>query len=231
MENSPTGICFICNKNKKKLTNESIIDESLKEIFETKFPSPHEQDINICDDCINNLRIDYIKYILELNKDELSQSEEKIIESYKAKELVTKNTELDFITKQTFGDKAADMIAFFGGSWYFILFFLAVIIIWITINTIVLLQKPFDPYPFILLNLLLSCLSALQAPIILMSQNRQAIKDRIRAENDYMTNLKAEFEIQFIHAKLDQLIKNQWERLLKVQKIQIELLDKLNKQK
>ncbi|HSA81745.1 MAG TPA: DUF1003 domain-containing protein, partial [Geminicoccaceae bacterium] len=120
-----------------------------------------------------------------------------------------------------------DAIAAFGGSWTFILLFGAVILVWVLINAVALLARPFDPYPFILLNLVLSCLAAVQAPIIMMSQNRQEARDRLRSENDYRVNLKAELEIRHLHEKLDHLLQHQWERLMEIQQIQIELMNEI----
>lgn len=110
-------------------------------------------------------------------------------------------------TKYTFGEKLADQVASFGGSWKFIILFFTLLVVWIIINSIAFLMKPFDPYPFILLNLILSCLASIQAPIIMMSQNRQEVKDRLRAENDYKINLKAEYEIRALQEKVDQMFK------------------------
>jgi uncharacterized membrane protein len=119
----------------------------------------------------------------------------------------------------------ADRIAAIGGSWAFILLFCATLVAWITANTVVLTTAPFDPYPFILLNLVLSCVAALQAPIIIMSQNRQEAKDRVRAEHDYQINLKAELEIRHLHEKLDHLLLHQWQRLLEMQQVQTEMIE------
>jgi uncharacterized membrane protein len=131
----------------------------------------------------------------------------------------------------TFGERLADRVADFGGSWTFILIFGGVIAVWILVNTVLLLQKPaFDPYPFILLNLVLSCLAALQAPVIMMSQNRQEAKDRRRARNDYATNLKAEIEIRNLHGKLDVLLDSYLPRMLELQKEQTRLLTQLLRQ-
>lgn len=105
--------------------------------------------------------------------------------------------------------------------------FAGVLIVWITINSIAMMGKPFDPYPFILLNLVLSCLAAIQAPVIMMSQNRQESKDRLRAENDYRVNLKAELEIRHLHSKIDLLLTHQWQRLLEIQQVQTDLLEEL----
>ncbi len=127
----------------------------------------------------------------------------------------------------TLGQRLADHVASFGGSWTFIIFFASVLIVWIVINSVAMLGKPFDPYPFILLNLVLSCLAAIQAPVIMMSQNRQEVKDRLRAENDYRVNLKAELEIRHLHSKLDLLLTHQWQRLLEIQQVQTDLLEEL----
>jgi len=109
------------------------------------------------------------------------------------------------VEERTFGERIADEVAEFGGSWTFIGLFIATLIAWIALNSWILLERAFDPYPYILLNLLLSCLASLQAPVILMSQNRQAKRDRERAEADYEINLQAEVEIKALHEKLDQL--------------------------
>jgi len=119
----------------------------------------------------------------------------------------------------------ADRVARFGGSWKFILSFLALLLVWMVLNTFFVRNEGFDPYPFILLNLVLSCLAAMQAPIIMMSQNRQAERDRLQANEEYCTNLKAELEIQHLQSKLDLFMKNQWESLLELQRIQIELTE------
>ena len=125
------------------------------------------------------------------------------------------------------GDAISDKVASFGGSWKFIIFFFVVLFLWIIINSIVLLQKPFDPYPFILMNLILSCIAAIQAPIIMMSQNRQEKKDRLRSENDYKVNLKSEIEIRTLHEKVDHLLLDQWSRMMKIQEMQIEMLEEI----
>jgi uncharacterized membrane protein len=136
-----------------------------------------------------------------------------------------------FDGKRSFGEVVADKIASFGGSWAFILSFLGFLALWIFINVIHFLGIGFDPYPFILLNLLLSCLAALQAPVIMMSQNRQEAKDRMRSENDYQINLKAELEIRLLHEKLDHLVVTQLERVNEIQRIQSAMLDDLTGKK
>ena len=129
--------------------------------------------------------------------------------------------------KVTFGQRVADRVALFGGSWKFIIIFAAILLSWIIINSYLLIKKPFDPYPFILLNLVLSCLAAIQAPVIMMSQNRQEAKDRVRSENDYLVNLKSEIEIRQLHEKIDHILINQSKRLFEIQEIQIELMEQV----
>lgn len=131
-------------------------------------------------------------------------------------------------TQVSSGQKLADKVAEFGGSWAFIIIFFATLLLWIVINSVTLAEKPFDPYPFILLNLLLSCIAAIQAPIIMMSQNRRDEKDRRRARGDYMINLKAELEVRSLHGKVDLLIAEQMQSLFKVQQAQMELLVKID---
>lgn len=128
------------------------------------------------------------------------------------------------------GQKLSDRIARFGGSWRFIIFFLVIIVIWIVYNVIAIGKKEFDPYPFILMNLLLSCMAALQAPVIMMSQNRQEEKDRMQSENDYLINLKAEVGIRGLHQKLDLLLGEQIKSLYEIQAKQILLLEEIKRQ-
>jgi uncharacterized membrane protein len=125
--------------------------------------------------------------------------------------------------QMTFGQKVADRVAQFGGSWTFIGLFLAGMAVWMTVNAIE--RKPFDPYPFILLNLVLSCLAALQAPVIMMSQNRQSLKDRIMASHDYEVNVRAEVELQSLHLRFDELRERDWAALVVMQQRQIDLLE------
>lgn len=127
----------------------------------------------------------------------------------------------------TLGQRVADKVALFGGSWTFIISFFLFITIWIVSNVFFLNQKTFDPYPFILLNLILSCIAAVQAPIIMMSQNRQEEKDRIRAKKDYKINLKAEMEIRKLNEKVDQLMIQQHEKIMEIQQVQIDLLKQI----
>ena len=138
---------------------------------------------------------------------------------------VTRDPNVVFDERLTFGERLADRVASFGGSWTFIILFLVAMGVWMLRNAES--AAPFDPYPFILLNLVLSCVAALQAPIIMMSQNRQAAKDRLDAQHDYEVNLKAEMEIMALHLKLDELRERQWTELLDLQRRQLALLEDL----
>jgi uncharacterized membrane protein len=184
-----------------------------------------------------------------LSQSELSLYREKAISDYLVKELgelseldktvldsLTGNTiltdKLDGESQQvlTFGQRIADKVASFGGSWTFIISFGVFIALWISLNVFWLVNKGFDPYPFILLNLLLSCLAALQAPVIMMSQNRQEEKDRERAKKDYMINLKSELEIRTLHEKIDHFIMDQQQELLDLQKEQVNMMNDILQQ-
>ena len=178
----------------------------------------------VCVDDMNRFRFQYVQNLLTSEKGELSALDQEVLESLRQHDLLSSNINLEFEEKLDFGEKLADKIAEFGGSWKFIILFAAVLIVWIGINSAILLWKPFDPYPFILLNLILSCLAAIQAPVIMMSQNRQESKDRLRSEYDYQVNLKAELEIRHLHEKIDHLLSRQWERLVEIQQVQMELM-------
>lgn len=156
--------------------------------------------------------------ILEIGYDDLPPRERHVIERVARRLAVSRDVSATFEEGRTFGERLADRIAAFGGSWTFILIFMAAIAIWVLVNTAFLLRagsQPFDPYPFILLNLFLSLVAAIQAPIIMMSQNRQAAKDRIQASHDYEVNLKAEIEIMALHEKMDELRQKDLQDLLR----------------
>lgn len=183
----------------------------------------------ICKQCMTKLGADYVHYLLDSEKGELTDIEQKVLHSIREHEVLTRNIEIEYENSWTSGERLADGIARFGGSWTFILCFGGFLALWIVINTLVLgLHSP-DPYPFILLNLMLSCLAAIQAPIIMMSQNRQEAKDRLRSQHDYQINLKAELEIRHLHDKLDHLLSHQWDRLAQIQEFQLDLLSAIFK--
>lgn len=181
----------------------------------------------ICVDDLNRFRYEYVHSLVLAEKGELSDLEREVLESISRHEILSIHVDQEYESQLTFGQRLSDWIAQFGGSWTFIIIFASVLIVWIMINSIALLARPFDPYPYILLNLVLSCLAAIQAPIIMMSQNRQEDKDRTKAAHDYQVNLKAELEIRQLHQKLDHLLSHQWERLVQIQEVQLELLSEL----
>lgn len=224
--------CQICQKQKK--TNEVIpaelVSEPLVEIIRKEYPKWSSSGF-ICISDLNSFRAKRVKDILESEKGEISNVEEQVLKSLKEHELLSRNVNTEFDQQLSIGERLADRLTKYAGSWTFIVIFASIILLWIAINSYVLLSKPFDPYPFILLNLVLSFVAAMQAPIILMSQNREGAKDRLRAEYDYRVNLKAELEIRHIHEKLDYLLLNQWHKLLEIQEIQMELMEELTLKK
>ena len=181
----------------------------------------------ICRACLNGFRAEFVRAEMEKDRGELSAIEEEVMKSLHEGQIVADDVNREYERALTLGERAADRVAEFGGSWRFIIIFFTAMTVWIVINTFFLLRQPFDPYPYILLNLALSLLAAVQAPIIMMSQNRQEARDRLHAENDYKVNLKAELEVRAIGDKLDQLIHHQWAHLLEIQQIQIEMIDDL----
>lgn len=171
----------------------------------------------------------YVEEVLKAEKGELTQLEQEVLESLQKQETVSANADIEFDATLTFGQRLADRVADFGGSWPFIISFGVAMFAWMFLNSYVLATHPFDPYPYILLNLCLSSLAAIQAPIIMMSQNRQEARDRLRAVRDYQVNLKAELEIRHLHQKLDHLLSHQWERLVEIQEIQMELINEIRR--
>jgi uncharacterized membrane protein len=181
----------------------------------------------ICHEDLLKYRHEFVSQILRKERSELSALDQTVIASIAKQETLTENIEAAFAEKLSFGDRSADRVASFGGSWAFIGIFAGVLFAWIAINVSSLFATPFDPYPFILLNLVLSFVAAMQAPIIMMSQRRQEEKDRLRSRNDYRVNLKAELEIRLLHEKLDHLLLKQWERLAEIQQIQMEIMEEI----
>jgi uncharacterized membrane protein len=221
-------ICQICKKPKSAQSGmvAELIRPSLLEFIRKRLPNLDGKGF-ICLDDLGAFRKDYVKEVLEEEIGELSALDQEVIESLQQHEILSNDLSKQFEKKLTFGERLSDHIAEFGGSWKFLITFGAVLLVWIVINGVLLVTHAFDPYPFILLNLILSCLAAVQAPIIMMSQNRAEARDRLRAENDYKVNLKAELEIRHLHEKLDHLLRRQYNRLFEIQQIQIELLEEI----
>lgn len=181
----------------------------------------------ICPNCLEQYRAKKFVGYLEAEYQKLSEIEHAVVSKITRRGRVSKVVHQDFDAAMTVGQHVADRVARFGGSWPFIGIFGGILVAWMVVNAWVLAKHPFDPYPFILLNLVLSTLAALQAPVIMMSQNRQAEKDRLHAQQDYEVNLMAEIEIRDLHDKMDSLRFKQWHELWHIQKRQIELLEHL----
>lgn len=172
---------------------------------------------------------DLARELMGVPYDTLDIRSQNVVRQMAGKRHIAKNTAISQQEEATLGERAADAVARFGGSWVFIGLFVSVMVGWVVVNAILLAQrgKTFDPFPYILLNLVLSMLAAIQAPIMLMSQNRQGQKDRYNAEHDYEVNLKAELEIMLLHGKIDALREQQWSELLDIQQQQLDLLAQL----
>ena len=169
-------------------------------------------------------RMIYVEELLQQEHGEFTELDRQVAESISNQDTIAENTEEEFEEHRTIGEVLSDHLASFGGSWAFLISFFTVLLIWMGFNLFRGETSAFDPYPFILLNLVLSCIAAIQAPIIMMSQKRQEAKDRLRAFNDYRVNLKAELEIRHLHEKMDYLISKQWQRLAEIQQMQLEIM-------
>jgi len=228
--NHNSFVCPICQKQKPKWEGRpaELVQGPVGDLIRQQHPdwgSGHE----ICLSCLNHFRTEYVEDALQAQRGELTSVENAVIDSLQEQEVLSRDVNAQFERELSFGERLSDKVAAFGGSWRFIILFSLVMAAWIGMNSaFLLLRRPFDPYPFILLNLVLSCIAAMQAPIIMMSQNRQEAKDRLRAEHDYQVNLKAEIEIRQLHIKLDQLINHSWQRLLEIQQIQMDLMEDLS---
>ncbi len=223
------SICSILNREfpAEELIPFSAISPTVAALIHKAHPLLTEQSL-VSTAALAPFRAEYVRTVLEEDIGELSVLEHDVVASMREHELLAENIDAGFDTKLTRGQQCADFIARFGGSWRFIGIFGTFLAIWIFLNVIVG-SRAADPYPFILLNLLLSCLAAIQAPVIMMSQNRKESKDRARSEHDYKVNLKAELEIRHLHEKMDFLLKQQSQRLFALQELQIELMEELSR--
>lgn len=220
--------CSVCRKTLP--VNEMVAGTLVRTAVVAMITSEHPNwsfEGYICREDLSRYRNKYVQDLLESEKGELSSLEQEVVDSIQAQQVLATNVDEESEQEWTFGERLADQIASFGGSWTFLILFAIFITAWITMNTVVFVGRPADPYPYILLNLLLSCLAAIQAPIIMMSQNRQEAKDRLRSQHDYQINLKAELEIRHLHEKIDHLLSRQWERLVQIQEVQLDLLSEL----
>ncbi|MCT4492824.1 DUF1003 domain-containing protein [Bosea minatitlanensis] len=218
------GVCAISGQEmaRKNLVEIGTLRPALVEHIRNDFPDlPDDALISLKE--LARYRTRYVEEILREEHGEYSDLDREVAESIARQETIAENVEDDFEEHRTLGERLSDNLASFGGSWAFLISFGVVLLGWMALN-VAMAASAFDPYPFILLNLVLSCLAAVQAPIIMMSQKRQESKDRLRSANDYQVNLKAELEIRHLHEKMDHLITRQWQRLAEIQQVQLEML-------
>lgn len=222
--------CQICGRDSSKveLVSAAVVRPVVTDMIKKAYPNWDSNGF-VCREDLRKYRNDYLLNIMAEEKGDLTKLEEDVINKLTDYEIISVNIDRQFEGELTFGERVSDKIADFGGSWKFIFIFGSILIIWIVINSYFLLSRPFDPYPFILLNLILSCIAAIQAPVIMMSQNRQEARDRKRAEADYKINLKSEIELRQLHQKVDHLLTQQWERMVEIQELQLEVLEELRK--
>ena len=223
-------VCAVCGK--RYSAHNLIPGGAVRDVISAEILRDHptwSSQSYICKPDLTRYRTNYVHFLLQSERGELTSLEEEVLHSMSEHELLSRNVDAEFEQKWSFGERLADRIATFGGSWSFLICFGAFLTLWIGMNSVVIFLHPPDPYPFILLNLVLSCLAAIQAPVIMMSQNRQETKDRLRSQHDYQVNLKAELEIRHLHDKIDHLLSHQWYRLTQIQEIQLDLLSEIGK--
>jgi uncharacterized membrane protein len=218
-------ICAITGRElpRKRLVVVDSLRPTLLDRIREDYPNlPDDGYIDLTE--VERYRTIYVEEMLKLEHGELSVLDQQVADSMAHHETVVENIEDEFEEHRSFGERVSDHLASFGGSWAFLISFFAVLALWMGVNVALGPDKAFDTFPFILLNLILSCIAAIQAPIIMMSQKRQEAKDRLRALNDYKVNLKAELEIRHVQEKLDYLLTKQWQRLSEMQQMQMELM-------
>ncbi|MFC6267225.1 DUF1003 domain-containing protein [Frigoriflavimonas asaccharolytica] len=203
--------------------------KGILELIQKQYPDFSQSDYISLQE-LNLYRRLYLTSLITEEKGELDMIDVDVMDAINNNSILSENIQDEVEKENTVGENLADKVASFGGSWTFILVFFTFIMVWIFINIWFLAAKSFDPYPFILLNLILSCLAAIQAPIIMMSQNRQEAKDRIRGEHDYKINLKAELEIKLLSEKIDHLLVHQNKMMLEIQELQTDYLEDLMKE-
>lgn len=220
--------CQICDVkfNNKELFPVALLRTSVFNHASTLYPDL-VRDGFLCFPDLRKVNALYYEDVLRKEKGTLTELEREVLDSLKLHEILSEDVNKEFDESRTLGERVADKIARFGGSWTFISIFLLILFSWMTVNSFQLLQEPFDPYPYILLNLVLSCLAAIQAPIIMMSQNRQSAKDRLSQESDYQVNLKSELQIRQLNARMELFMKHYWQKMQEVSDSQVEILQEL----
>lgn len=223
--------CFVTQKpiNRYEAVKGKEIQQEIFKLIEQDYPAITEEDY-VSIKVLNKYRRQFFANLISQEKGEMEKLDQDVVEAIRDNSILSENIKENISKPLTTGDRIADKVASFGGSWTFIISFFIFLLAWMFLNFWMLHNKGFDPYPFILLNLILSCLAAIQAPIIMMSQNRQEDKDRDRAEHDYKINLKAELEIKLLSEKIDHLLVHQNKKLLEIQEMQIQYLENIENQ-
>ncbi|MBI4311820.1 MAG: DUF1003 domain-containing protein [Chloroflexi bacterium] len=226
--NGQSHQCQVCGKRVPlaSIIPAALVRPSVAETIKKQFPT-WNADGYICIPHLTTYRLQHVEEILQTERGALSALEQNVVKGLHEHEILTKDMNAEYDKSRKLGERVADRLASFGGSWKFLGAFSVIITAWIIVNAVAFFGRPFDPYPFIFLNLILSCVAALQAPVIMMSQNRQEARDRLRAENEFRVNLKAELEIRLLTEKIDHLIAQQWQRLVEIQAIQLDMLDQV----
>lgn len=220
--------CAITSRvlSKNEMVKGGSIRKKLADFIQKEYPDFNEQSW-VSREALHAYRKKYLEHIIDSEMGQLDKVEKQVIDAIENHQLVADDLVNTPDDQSSYGQKLADKVATFGGSWTFIITFAVILLLWIVLNSVFLFNKGFDPYPYILLNLILSCLAALQAPVIMMSQNRQEAKDRQRNEYDYKVNLKAELEIRLLHEKLDHLMMYQAEKIMEMQQMQMDYLEEM----
>ncbi|MGE0115456.1 MAG: DUF1003 domain-containing protein [Steroidobacteraceae bacterium] len=229
--NATSPTCQVCQSQQRSNLRRAIIVRPAVAQLIQRETGHWDENAWICVTDLQRFQQQYVQSLLEDEKGELSALDREVLQGLKEHEILSRNPEVEIDAQLTLGQRLADRIAEFGGSWAFIIVFAIILFSWMGLNSWLLASKPFDPYPYILLNLALSALAAIQAPLIMMSQNRQEARDRARAQHDYQVNLKAELEIRQLHQKIDHMLSHQWERLVEIQAVQMELVNEVRGKK
>lgn len=221
--------CSLCGRSHpaSRVVHARGLRRALAEHLELRHPGRWSAEAHVCLDCRNEARIELLLAELERERGELSAVEAEVARKAAGHLVIAEQIDEEFQRSITPGQRIADHVARVGGSWPFVVGFCVVIAAWIAANVWMLRERAFDPYPFILLNLVLSCVAALQAPVIMMSQNRMAARDRVQADQDFRINLKAEIEIASLHDKVDHVLHAQWQHMVELQQLQIDLLNEI----
>jgi uncharacterized membrane protein len=230
MDKSNKVSCAVCGQDhaRSQCLPIAALRPSLQEFGAQRYANSWNPQGHLCRVCRNRILGEHVLVELERERGELSQVEQEVSRRVAGHRTVSDHLEEKFQRDLTAGQRVADAVAQVGGSWPFVIGFMVALVIWIAANSLWLRERPFDPYPYILLNLLLSCVAAIQAPVIMMSQNRRAARDRLEADEDFKVNLKAELEIAALHEKLDHLLHVQWARMVELQQTELELLSELS---